>query len=54
MKAVSKILEESGIALLELEGRFDAYEEPQVRKWLDAQPDPGANCCSGPCASPCG
>jgi len=37
MKAVSKVLEESGIALLELEGRFDAYEEPQVRKWLDAQ-----------------
>lgn len=37
MNVKSSLLAEGGIGLLELEGRFDAYEEPQVRKWLDAQ-----------------
>ena len=37
MNLSSSILEKDGVAVLALEGRFDAYEEPQVRKWLDAQ-----------------
>lgn len=37
MNIESRILGESGVAVLRLEGRFDAYEEPQMRKWLDSQ-----------------
>jgi len=35
MKLNSRSITQSKVAILELTGRFDAYEEPQVKQWLD-------------------
>jgi len=37
MSIESRVLEGGGVAVVRLDGRFDAYEEPQMRKWLDSQ-----------------
>jgi len=37
MKLESYVTQESNISVLELSGRFDAYEAPEVRSWVEAQ-----------------
>ena len=37
MNVKPSVLADGSIGLLALEGRFDAYEESQVRSWLDAE-----------------
>lgn len=40
MKLTSHSTQNNDIAVLELSGRFDAYEEPAVRQWLDQSSRP--------------
>ena len=37
MKLASRSIVNPQVAILELAGRFDAYAEPQVKKWLEEE-----------------
>jgi anti-sigma B factor antagonist len=37
MKVTTRTITHPPVAILELAGRFDAYEEPQVKQWLDKE-----------------
>ena len=37
MKMESQTMEDEQVTILEIGGRFDAYEAPQVRKWFQTQ-----------------